>query len=1329
MKVEYTEFKGLFQAGEYSDFAFFKNAYNVSFAKEGTIQAPPEFSPYKKYDGEILKFSKFRVPYLFEGKEVNFAFLKKGFDYTIDYDINKFKFSTFPQAVGRTIDETTANNLGIDLTLNSNWHKFILRKSDNLDFVNKAKELINDNGFCYVIAETNGDFYLERYFLFYSYEETSDYITFYSTGGKFRKYFYSIYGYANGIPQNTANIYNQLLYLFDNNLFDKAWKWLDVGVVDYKIYPYPNGLRIHRLYSDIYEEDKTYNLDFRLPGAVKFLKGIYSFPIKRGGISNLDFNLVDSNDDLRSPYDYYPKFHWYFGNEYSKPVNNFNKLYAVSYTAVLTTGDEIPLAIECTFESSPYHHEVMTAKKMFFLQPSFYSIFNLTMFNGSLKMALIPLSVEYVNVYVAEISENLREWSSDGTTLYYYDAEKIPDTYFTLKARIKNFRPFYGGIGEKEGIGELEIVETDITLADLPTWGTKWVVKLYDETKYGNAIIGVGKDNVLYESQSLSEGVMSEIIPEENFTILNLIGKIKKIEVFAYRLLVFTENEILVLDPEKNYQIINRLNVGLLNRFSVTQTPFGIVFVSTQGVVYLTDGVRLQEISGAIGEIIKMFYYLTHKIVYYSGENELWILAGRHIFVYHFNLQKWSIYANAKSINDAFVGDGFYLVSMKSEVYRLDYSRRSLNGDKMFLISYKNKLGTDEPKILNFVEFIVKSDDFYVLLKTDTMVMGYRIKNNYNRQVRLTLPNKFFKWLQIAIFSLDCYGLEKISVDYSNANVNYASSLQEFGFDGVVFTCFNEFAGFKKNTVFKFDKLSKFPSFPERLNIDISEVYDATFKKLRYGTGERLDFEYTILQLRSFLPKVKNILVFSTVLWTSFNSVGQTDDTDFSETSKIYTDPIKPPNMPYIFPTISYQGIILGRGGWTGQWENYSGSIYRYRIWSCLWVYYNSGNKARRTDGTWVDFVKRNSLNGLANVESGWFFDDVNGYLYVKFPSGINPDLEQIQIVEKHPIRWSASDGIYWSYNQNFEPFSHFRMPHPTSGGSIDDYVLCDIIKYLQSLGYNVGFYPFLMVSNSQGHGWRGYIRKFDTNVANDYKNWILHYAKLFQNRQVTPDIFILGSEMKELEKNVDFANLIIYLANQVKMLLPNTKVTYAMDWGSIVEILNGDTSRNYFENNVWNAMDYLGIDLYHPLLNIGERYVYNPHKGINNISNFIKNWYLRHPKPVIVTEYGISSVDKSLYAPYIFPPNLPPTSDGSIDEISQYIGYQAFHYHFADLMKKGIVKRYYFYNFDIRPFPSYPDSYVYDWINLIPYYEDYFRFPTGHNINAKLTMYMLNDI
>jgi len=1346
MRVEYREFK-LANATEYSDFKIFKFAYNLSFDIEGGMQPPPKLELFKDTGEFLITFGKFKSQLFAGGKDIFYALTKWEDKYKIHINEDNFDFKFYPHAFAVTISQSQANDLNINLKRIETANEFYILDPPT-HFVQTIQNLLNNKGYFYLYVADNGDYYLEKFFLITKYSIREIWygnppgyhilLILEATGRKFRRFSINLYGDFEGLPSNDINLYNQTVYIFDNNIFDLRWDTPEKGVLRWNFYPIPDGILIRRNYFE--KLDKTGEFQFSIKTNTSIwddtdpLKPI----LRKGYLAHINPNLIYSYEELENPYNTFPKVYLNIPSSYSTNIIGLpdDNIWAIACTATLNSGEEIPLAIEMPVGGASSVYIVRCAKKVFILNLaiSYYSTPEVILNSISLKTSLVPLNIKKINVYAAKLKKDEAIlYKESDNTIKYYSAEKIPDNLFVLSGEITSIKCGFIYPMEKEAKQvSYQVLNTDITLAELPTWGSEWLVPLKDETLYQNLIIGVGVDNNIYESHSTAEGTMPTLIPEETISNIKLSGSILKVESFIYRLIVFTDREIVVLDPEKEFQMMNRFSVGLLNHLSLCKTPYGVVFVSNNGEIYITDGVRIEDITGQIAHMFRVFYVLVSNMVYSHQNNEVIIQCGRHFFVYHFPTQRWSIYAFI-GINQMASFDSVYLADMMGKIYKLNYTARSNNGEKTILATYKNNFGIDGTKVLKFIELDVSGDDFDLILKTDQSYTIYKLKNK-NRLFRIKTKTKEFNWLQLIFHSRGSIKINRIGLEIEQSPLGIKKGLPEPKIEGIVFTGFNEHAfSLKRPNVKRYTKFIDYPNNPAISRYGFGCVYDEIYRRIWFGYAGETDFVKNLNLVKGLFPHLKSVAVFTTAVWTSFNSPNSTNDEDFSPYARIYTSPIKPSNMPYIWPALSMKSFTFGRGGNTGVWTfvqdvgNFK--IYKTDIRNVLWVYYNGGNKARDVYNNEYNFIRYNDWTSFTtnDGQGGWYHDYANGRLHIKIHNTINPDYENISVVESHQIDWKAKDDAFWDFDSSFIPLKHFRQPNPLAAGTPSDEDIVNAIRVFKELGYFVLFYPFLMVVNSIGHGWRGYIKIFTTNIYADYVAWIMHYARLFQQAGVSPDVFILGSEMKELEKWSDFADMIIDLSNWVKNLLPNVKTTYAMDWGSVQEILNGDTSRVYFENNVWQALDYLAIDMYLPLVGEGEEYTYDVHKLASKIGEFIYNWYQRHPKPLIITEFGCGSIDRGLVAPYIFPPNIPPGSNGSVDELTQFAGFGGYLLNFSKLRDRGILKTYLYYNYDARVFPAFPDAIIWnEWNSYTRYYADWLKYDIGHQIENKLVIYGL---
>jgi hypothetical protein len=217
----------------------------------------------------------------------------------------------------------------------------------------------------------------------------------------------------------------------------------------------------------------------------------------------------------------------------------------------------------------------------------------------------------------------------------------------------------------------------------------------------------------------------------------------------------------------------------------------------------------------------------------------------------------------------------------------------------------------------------------------------------------------------------------------------------------------------------------------------------------------------------------------------------------------------------------------------------------------------------------------------------------------------------------------------------------------PAFGGTPSDASVVHALQDLRSRGLATVFYPFILMDIPVGNGlpspygagsqaaypWRGRITcmpapgqpgtvdktaaaatqlqnligsatpaQFTTSGTTvtytgtpewSYRRMVLHYAKLCAAAGGV-DAFVIGSELRGLTTlrsaagSFPFVSALMSLADDVKSILPTTKVTYAADWSEYAGYRPADASDDlYFHlDPLWasSAIDAVGIDNYLPV-------------------------------------------------------------------------------------------------------------------------------------------------
>ena len=270
-------------------------------------------------------------------------------------------------------------------------------------------------------------------------------------------------------------------------------------------------------------------------------------------------------------------------------------------------------------------------------------------------------------------------------------------------------------------------------------------------------------------------------------------------------------------------------------------------------------------------------------------------------------------------------------------------------------------------------------------------------------------------------------------------------------------------------------------------------------------------------------------------------------------------------------------------------------------------------------------------------------------------------------------------------------------------GGTIPDGDVVGCFKALKDQGLQTAFYPFIMVDDEDA-SWRGFITGEARDVSNfyyqQYRPFIMHYARLFHEHNVEVDIFYLGSELEGLNsikgegRDFPFSHCLAELAEEVRWELGmNVKISYAANWTEYHSCRQGGHRPL---DVLWsNAnINFVGIDYYMPLTDkqvdeditleeikagftSGEGFDYyldadgnrviidEPHNRWKDLktwhetehwafdpetSESYKTGWSPGSKPIVFSEFGFPSIDKATNQPYMFGDSLPKVSSGAED-------------------------------------------------------------------------------
>lgn len=215
------------------------------------------------------------------------------------------------------------------------------------------------------------------------------------------------------------------------------------------------------------------------------------------------------------------------------------------------------------------------------------------------------------------------------------------------------------------------------------------------------------------------------------------------------------------------------------------------------------------------------------------------------------------------------------------------------------------------------------------------------------------------------------------------------------------------------------------------------------------------------------------------------------------------------------------------------------------------------------------------------------------------------------RIVPAVETRLKPISGQAWSVAGRFRDNAHLISQidgKPAYGGTPPDDVVVGAIADLKARGWNVTFYPFVMMDVPGRYGWRGEIAPkalegtadCDAQIAaffgedgsaERYRAFILHYAQLCA--RVGVDAFLLGSELRGVTRALGAqgygaAGALKRLARDVRAILgPDTKIGYSADWSEYGARGLEEGRRLHFPlDPVWASpdIDFIGIDAYFPM-------------------------------------------------------------------------------------------------------------------------------------------------
>lgn len=246
-------------------------------------------------------------------------------------------------------------------------------------------------------------------------------------------------------------------------------------------------------------------------------------------------------------------------------------------------------------------------------------------------------------------------------------------------------------------------------------------------------------------------------------------------------------------------------------------------------------------------------------------------------------------------------------------------------------------------------------------------------------------------------------------------------------------------------------------------------------------------------------------------------------------------------------------------------------------------------------------------IGGLVMVASGT--EDryqINGASLVNPPRPIS--MEALGPVKRTNAEWVAL--IPYAFSRSGEPKVTFDHSRQWWGEHTDGN--CQLIQFAKDQGLKVMVKPHVW---SMGDGWVG---DFDLGTESEWKVWEKDYTAYILNHAVKADsmnveMLCIGTEYRipSRERPAFWRSLI----RQVREVYKG-KITYAANWD------------NFDQITWWDAVDYIGIDAYFPLVEGDHPSVDAIEKAWTPIKNDLSAHSRKWNKPILFTEYGFQSAN-----------------------------------------------------------------------------------------------------
>ena len=249
------------------------------------------------------------------------------------------------------------------------------------------------------------------------------------------------------------------------------------------------------------------------------------------------------------------------------------------------------------------------------------------------------------------------------------------------------------------------------------------------------------------------------------------------------------------------------------------------------------------------------------------------------------------------------------------------------------------------------------------------------------------------------------------------------------------------------------------------------------------------------------------------------------------------------------------------------------------------------------------------------------------------------------QVIEREALEGIDRIGADWvsivpyGFSRAGQPTVRYNTPGQWWGERKDGVI--GQIEIAQSLGKKVMLKPHVWV---MGQGWPG---DYTLTSEADWQEWektyelyILDFAHVAAEYSI--DLFCIGTEYrKAVVARPDFWRRLILQVREIY----KGPITYASNWD------------NYQQVPFWDALDYLGIDAYFPLVESKKNGTPEDlRRGWDQHKREILAFQSKLDIPVLFTEYGYRSIDYTAWEHYKIPDH-----EIVVNEAAQQMAYEAF--------------------------------------------------------------------